>query len=252
MKFFDTHSHYCDDRFDEDRDALLEKLLAESNCGILTCPSDLDDVAFSKELAHRYENVWYAAGIHPHDCEKYEISDLDKLFPYLEDEKCVAVGECGLDYYYDFAYRDTQIAFFRAQCDIAKQVKKPIIVHDREAHADTINVLSDLRPEAIIHCYSGSLESAKILVGLGCYISFAGTLTFKNASKLLSVAQWVPEDRILIETDAPYLAPEPMRGRRNDSSLVMHTAQRLADLRGCSLEHIAEVTANNAKKVFGI
>ena len=252
MKFFDTHSHYYDERFDEDRDDLLKKLLEEYNCGILTCASDLESADFLKEISHRYENIWYAAGIHPHECLKYELSDLDKLFPYFEDEKCVAVGECGLDYYYDGDYRDRQIEFFRAQCDIAKQLKKPIIVHDREAHADTINVLSDLRPEAVIHCYSGSLESAKILVGLGCYISFAGTLTFKNASKLLSVAEWVPEDRILIETDAPYLAPEPMRGHRNDSSLVVHTAQKLADLRGCSLEHIAEVTANNAKKVFGI
>lgn len=252
MKFFDTHAHYCDAKFDADRDVLLTMLLAEHNCGILTCPSDLDETEFSKNISHKYNNIWYAAGIHPHECDRYQLSDLERLIPYFDDKKCVAVGECGLDYHYDFSPREKQKQFFAAQCEIAKSAGKPIIVHDREAHADTLDILSSIKPLAVIHCYSGSLESAKILVDLGCYISFAGTLTFKNAAKLPPVAAWVPEDRLLIETDSPYLSPEPMRGRRNDSSLVRHTAEKLASIRGCSVEHIAEVTANNARRVFSL
>ena len=254
---FDTHAHYDDAKFDEDRDTVLGSM-AESGVGfIVDVGCSFESIPKAYELTRKYENVYFSVGFHPNDAQSAEDNgaekSLDLLRSYLKDEKCVAVGEIGLDYYWDEVGRDMQKRWFRLQLELAREVGKPVIVHDRDAHGDTMEILREYKDvTGILHSFSGSPEMASELLKLGWYISFSGVLTFKNAARLPEVAKIVPLDRMLIETDAPYLAPHPMRGKRNDSRLMAYTASKLAEIKGLTYEDICRITAENAGRIYAI
>ncbi len=249
---FDSHAHYDDDRFSPDRDELLNKVFDSGVVGIVNCGSDLKSSITSLNLATKYENIYAAAGIHPHEAESAGKSDLLMITDLLNDKKCVAVGEIGLDYHYDFSPRDIQKQIFEEQLKIAKEKDLPVIIHDREAHEDTMELLKKYKPRGVVHCFSGSAEMAKEVVKLGMYIGLGGAVTFKNAKKPISVASVVPEDRLLIETDCPYMAPVPHRGERNDSSLIPFVAEVIASVRGITAQQVLDITYKNAKDLFQI
>ena len=205
-------------------------------------------------LARKYDRVYAAVGVHPADVDGLIDSDMDVLRELCKCDKVVALGEIGLDYHYDDSpSREVQQEWFEKQISLAKDIDMPIIVHSRDAMEDTINILRDTGAnDGIIHCYSGSVESARILLNMGFYISIAGPVTFKNARGLLDVARFVPQDRLLIETDSPYMAPEPNRGKRNCPVYVRYVCERIAALRKMTVEELAEITTNNAKTVYRI
>ena len=255
MRLFDSHCHLDDERFDEDREQLIQALPEQGLVYCVTVGSDLDSSERSIALARQYGHVYAAAGVHPHEASKAPEDYLDRLRQMLGQSKVVALGEIGLDYYYDFSPRDLQKRILSQQLDLAYELDLPVIVHVRDAHGDMMELLRarrDRLPGGVLHCFSGSAQSAAEYVRLGFYISFAGPVTFKNAGKLLLAAQSVPEDRILIETDSPFLAPVPMRGKRNDPSLVRYVCTKMAELRGMTEEEMSELTLRNALRFFGI
>ena len=251
--FFDTHAHYDDKRFDEDRD---EVLCSMPECGIsliLNAASSVRSARLSLELADRYSFVYASVGVHPHDAKSMTDDTVCELEEMLKHPKAMAVGEIGLDYHYDFSPRDVQKQRFREQLELARRLKLPVIVHEREALSDTFEILSDFRDlTGVFHCFSGSRETAKIVLDMGWYISFTGVVTFKNARKVLEVLEKMPADRIMLETDCPYMAPEPKRGKRNSSLFLPYIAERIAEARGVSAEEIAAVTMENGKRFFGV
>lgn len=249
---FDSHAHYDDEAFDEDRFNLLDSLFKNGVIGFVNCGSDLNSSKKSLEIARRYSGVYAAAGIHPHESEKAGEADLKEIEALLNDDKCVAVGEIGLDYHYDFSPRDRQKEIFEYQLSLANKYSLPVIIHDREAHEDTLNLLKKYRPKGVVHCFSGSAEMAKEILSLGMYIGLGGALTFKNAKKPVQVAEIVPDDRLLIETDCPYMTPVPFRGKRNDSGYIPYTAEKLAQIRGVDPQKILDITCRNAKELFNI
>lgn len=250
---FDSHAHFDDRQFDADRDGLIKSLPSYGISYVVNVGSDYESSVKSVELAHKYDFFYAAVGVHPYDAKTVDDGMIEKLRALAADKKVVAIGETGLDYHYEGFDRKVQKRAFVLQAALADSLNKPVIIHNRESTEDTINILKERKPKnAIIHCYSGSVESAKILLDMGYYISFSGTVTFKNAKKLKEVLKYVPEDRLLIETDCPYLSPEPERGMRNHSGKIKYTAQHMAELRGCDFERLAEITANNAKRVYGI
>lgn len=253
-KLFDTHSHYTDEKFG-DPSALLDSLFASDICGVLCAGTDEKTSLDSIALTRKYEKMYAAAGIHPHECSACgEMNaSLDAISALLTDPKVVALGEIGLDYYYDFSPRDVQKEFFDAQLSLSEKYHLPVIIHDREAHGDTFDIVS-AHPNSfgILHSFSGSAEQAKEYLKKGYYISFSGSLTFKNANKLLDAAKVVPLDRILVETDCPYLAPVPMRGQINHSGLMHYTAEKAAELLGTDYETFCEAEVSNAKRIFNV
>ncbi len=252
QNIFDSHAHYDDEKFSADRDELLNSVFQNGICNIVNCGSDLRSSITSLNLANKYENIYAAVGIHPHEAEDAGKNDLTLIADMLNDKKCVAVGEIGLDYHYDFSPRDIQKDIFEKQLQLAKEFDMPVIVHDREAHEDTLNLLKKYRPKGVVHCFSGSAEMAKEVVDLGMYIGLGGAVTFKNAKKPVAVAAAVPEDKLLIETDCPYMAPVPHRGERNNSSLIPFTAEVIASIRGIDPQQVLDITCKNAKALFNI
>ncbi len=258
MKLFDTHAHCDDKRFEEEYEGGTLKLIEDcfsDNVGyIINIGTNLENSKVSVELAHKFDNVYASCGIHPSDVF-YEDADkaISVIEELLKDEKAVALGEIGLDYHYEHVPRDLQMVYFKKQMDLAKRLNIPVIIHDRDAHGDCLEVIKEY-PEVkgVFHSYSGSAEMVKELVKLGWYISFSGTVTFKNARVPKEACVVVPEDRLLIETDAPYLAPTPHRGTLNRSTYVQLTAEEIARLRGTTLEHIEKITTENAKRLFRI
>lgn len=253
---FDAHCHYDDAKFDEDRDEVLSSLPEKGVFAVVTNGTDIKTSEFSLELAEKYDHVYAAVGIHPESTEQTDISRIDeyieKIAELLTHKKAVALGETGLDYYWNIPKKEQHIIFDK-QLQLAAQVKKPIIIHDREAHGDTLEYLKKYRPFGLLHCYSGSVEMLKEVFRYGdMYISLGGTVTFKNARVPVEVAKEVPLDRLLLETDAPYLAPVPFRGKRCDSSLIVHTAARIAELRGMQPEDILRYTLDNARRFYQI
>ncbi|MFS8500219.1 MAG: TatD family hydrolase, partial [Caldicoprobacter sp.] len=217
--------------------------------------STLETSRMSVELAARYPFIYAAVGVHPHEVSQMSSRDLATLEAMTTGQKVVAIGEIGLDYYYDFSPRELQREWFAQQIDLAYSLGLPIIIHDREAHADVLDILKAKKDRivgGVMHCYSGSWEMAKDFMDLGLYISLGGPVTFKNAKRPVEVAQKIPLDRLVIETDSPYLAPTPHRGKRNNPAYVGLVAQKIAEIRGMSFEEIAEITLNNAKKLFKI
>ena len=266
---FDSHAHYFDRRFQAEQDGadgILQTIMPRPVSNVINVGTNLQNSKLAIEQAARYDGMYAAVGIHPEDCHYIDdvsaaIEDLSQLLgsPESRDErKIVALGEIGLDYHYENygeipMDKEKQMIFFRAQMEMAQLIEIPVIIHDREAHGDCFETI--LRYPGVIgvfHSYSGSAEMAKELVRRGWYVSFSGTLTFKNAARVREAAMAVPRDRLLIETDAPYLAPHPMRGQLNHSGLLVHTLQVLADLWNCSPQQAAFQTAENAKRLFGV
>lgn len=251
---FDSHAHYDDSRFDEDRHELLASLPAQGVGYVMNVACDLASCSQALQLANQYEFVYAAAGIHPQAAgETQTVPDYrERLRKYLKQPKVRALGEIGLDYHYEDFPRELQRKVFAQQLELAVELDVPVIVHDRDAHQDTLELLKKYRPKGIVHCYTGSAPMVKDILELGLYIGFTGVVTFKNARKVLEAAASVPLDRLLIETDCPYMAPEPVRGRRCDSSLLQYTAARLAQLKGVSPEELVKTTCENACRVYRI
>ena len=250
----DTHSH-IDMKDFEDLDAVISNA---KNNGVnkIIIPS-VDRNSFERviEISNSYEGVYCALGIHPTEAQKAQDEDFEKIIELASNQKVVAIGECGLDYYWDKTFIAEQKEVFLKQIEIAKSLKKAIIVHDREAHKDTFDLLvQNIKDEipVIMHCFSGSFEFAEQCVKKGFYVALGGVVTFKNAKKVHEIAKGIPLDYLLLETDAPYLTPEPYRGKRNEPAYVKYAAEKIAKLRGLSFEEIAEATTKNARKVFNI
>lgn len=247
---FDTHAHYDDERFNDDRAHVLLSLKDSGVCGVIDCGCDLSSSLKAIELSDKYGFVYAAVGIHPHETAEAGANDFDEIKKLFSKEKVVAVGEIGLDYHYDFSPREVQLTFFERQIILSKELDLPIIVHDREAHEDTMNLLKKYKPKGVVHCFSGSAEMAKEVLKLGMYIGLGGAVTFKNARKPLEVAAIIPDDRLLLETDCPYMAPVPFRGSRCDSTMIAYTAQKLAEERGCEVQSLIDKCRVNAKELF--
>lgn len=254
MKLFDTHAHLLDDRFDEDRNTLIASLPAAGVTGFVEACTEADDIPKIEELTLLYDFVYGSAGIHPHAASTADSANLLRVERALGEKKIVAVGEIGLDYHYDFSPREAQRAAFAEQLDMAIAAKKPVIIHDREAHGDVMSMLSARKGHlgGVLHCYSGSFEDAVKYIDMGFYIAFGGALTFKNATKQRAIAEKLPLERLVIETDCPYMTPEPHRGERNSPLLIHLTLEMLAKVRGIPLEEAAAVTYQNAMSLFGI
>ena len=248
--YFDTHAHYDDKAFDADRLELLQTLHAQGVDLIIDPGCDGESSRAAVALAEALPFVYAAVGIHPEELEKYNGS-LDEIRALAAHPKCVAIGEIGLDYYWDAEHKEEQKALFRRQIELTLELCKPIIVHDREAHGDCLEIVRDY-PElqGVFHCYSGSAEMAKELLRRGWYLGFDGPVTYKNARKTLEVLELCPLDRILIETDSPYLSPVPMRGRRNNSGNLRYIAEKIAEIKGISPEAAAQITLENGKRLF--
>ncbi len=248
---FDTHAHYDDEAFDPDRDSLLSRLFSQEICGIVNQGTTVETSRFSVELAHRYEKMYAAIGIHPECVDENSMQQLALIRPLYDDAKVVAVGEIGLDYYYDVP-KALQQEIFEAQLSLANSLSLPVVVHDREAHGDVLELLKKYRPAGIVHCFSGSREMAKEVVKLGMYIGMGGVVTFKNARKAVEVVADIPLNSLVLETDCPYLAPVPFRGKRNDSSFIRYVADCIAGIKGISAKEVLSVTRHNAETVYQI
>lgn len=251
-KIFDSHAHYDDRAFKNDRDAVLKRLFENGVSGIINCASDIKTSEFSLGLAEKYENIFAAVGVHPHEAERAGTFDEALLTRLLGYEKAVAVGEIGLDYHYNFSPKEKQLYWFEKQLELAVRLDIPVIVHDREAHGDTLRLLAKYRPKGVIHCFSGSVEMAAEVLKLGMYIGLGGAVTFKNAKTPAQVAKAVPLDRLLLETDAPYMTPVPYRGERCDSLHIKYTAEKIAGLRGIPVDTLLVAVEKNARKLFNI
>lgn len=250
---FDTHAHYDDEAFAPDRDELLA-VMPENGVGLILVPGcDRRSSENALALAAKYPWVYAAVGIHPEDLGGMEEGDLARIRQLSGEKKCVAIGEIGLDYYWDSSRKEEQKALFAAQLELALERDKPVIVHDREAHADALELVSaypGLR--GVFHCYSGSAEMAELLLRRGWYLGFDGPITYKNARKALEVLALCPLERILVETDSPYLSPVPQRGKRNDSRNLRYVVEKIAEVKGLSPEAVAEASCENGRRLFGI
>nr|MDD5837331.1 TatD family hydrolase [Eubacteriales bacterium] len=249
---FDTHAHYDDEAFDDDRESLILSLKDRGVVGIVSCGCDIASTVANQNLSHSFDNFYFAAGFHPENLEDFSIEDLEKLEPFFADEKCVAVGEIGLDYHWMNSTKEKQRELFVAQIELANAKGLPVIVHDREAHGDTLDILKATKPSGVLHCFSGSIEMAREVIKLGMFLGFNGVATFKNARKIPEVIKEIPLDRIVLETDCPYLAPEPHRGKRNDSSFIPFIAQRIGEILGISAQEVLDVTNKNARALYNL
>lgn len=253
---FDSHAHIDSSKFNEDREFVINRSRANDVGLIMNPGADLESSKMAVELANKHDFIYASVGVHPHDAESMDDSMLDEIRKLaVSSEKVRAIGEIGLDYHYDFSPRDVQKKWFIAQLALAKELKMPVIIHDREASHD---VLESLKAEnafeygVLMHCFSGSVELAKEYLKLGAYISIAGPVTFGNNKKTPEVVKIIPENRLLIETDSPYLTPSPFRGKRNEPMYVKHTCEKIADILGLDYENVANSTYRNACEFFGI
>ena len=246
---FDSHAHYDDKKFEEIRDSLLENLPQHGVCGIINCGCDTESSKKALTFAEKYPYIYAAVGVHPENIGGGTVLEIEGL---TKQKKCVAIGEIGLDYYWVSDNKEEQKALFEEQLLLANRLRLPVIVHDRDAHADTLEILKKHRPKGVVHSFSGSRDMAQEILKLGMYIGIGGVITFKNAKKLPEVVEILPEDRFLLETDAPYLTPVPYRGKINHSAMIYYTAEKIAEIRNTSVEHILEVTKKNAEKLFNI
>ncbi|MBR3873493.1 MAG: TatD family hydrolase [Clostridia bacterium] len=255
MNLFDSHCHLENGRFESD---LPEVMARMEDAGVRRCilaGSDMETSEQIVKMTQQHANVYGVVGIHPHDAKTWTDDCAQQIADWTKEERIVGVGEIGLDYYYDHSPRDVQQEVFVKQLLLARQLDLPAVFHVRDAHGDVLSILRAHRnelPAGVVHCYSGSVESAREYLDMGFYISFAGPITFKNANKLLDAAAYVPADRILVETDSPYLAPVPMRGRRNEPTFVQYVAQKVAELRGVTAEEMAQTAFENTCRLFHI
>lgn len=252
---FDSHAHLDDEKFDQDRYEVINKARESGVSYILNASSDLASAKNSVSLATDFDFIYAAVGVHPHYAGEMEESTLDAIRDLAAHNKVVAIGEIGLDYYYDTAPRDLQKHWFARQIDLAKELELPVIIHDRDAHEDILDIIKSQKARevgGVFHCFSGSVEMAKEVLDNNFYISVGGVVTFKNARKIIDVVKYIPMDRLLIETDCPYLTPEPFRGKRNDSSYVRLVAEKIASIKGLSFESVASITLNNARQLLSV
>ena len=254
---FESHAHYDDEKFNNDRDLLIQELLSGRICTIINVGASIESTKMSIVLAEKYEHVYAAAGVHPSEVSELNEKTFDWLRKQTKHEKVIAVGEIGLDYYWDKEpeVQKRQRMWFERQLELARECQLPVIIHSREAAEDTMKVMKKARAEEIpgvVHCYSYSPELAAEFVKMGYYIGIGGVVTFKNAKKLKEPATRIPLTKILLETDAPYMAPEPHRGERNHSGNLIFVAEKIAEIKGISVEEVEEVTRQNAKNLFGV
>lgn len=250
---FDTHSHYDDEAFDEDREELLTKVLPEGGVvRVVNCAVDLLSSVKVLDLAHEYDLVYAALGYHPEQAGDERKGDLEVIAELLEkEEKAVAVGEIGLDYHWEEnAPRETQLDLFCRQLALSKDLGLPVVIHDRDAHGDTMECLQKYHPAGVLHCFSGSVEMMREATKLGIYIGLGGVVTFKNARKAVEVAAEVPLEYLVLETDAPYMAPVPYRGKRNNSTYIAYVAEKIAEVRDMDPQELIDICNENGKRLF--
>lgn len=248
---FDSHAHYDDAWFDGDREAVLSGLPGKGVCGVVNNAVDLASAGQAIAFAERYPYFYAAVGFHPENLENMPPDYLDQIAALTAHPKVVAIGETGLDYHWDIP-KPLQQRVFEEQIRLSLDLNMPIIVHDREAHGDVFALLRKYKPKALVHCFSGSVELMREAVRLGSYISLGGVVTFKNARHSVEVASEIPLDCLLLETDAPYMAPVPFRGKRCDSSLIVYAAEKIAALRGITTQALLDITCENAKRFYSI
>lgn len=258
LGIFDSHAHYDDARFDEDRQELLAKMADAGVAYIVNVSADMESVKGNRELVKRYPFIYGSAGVHPEDADKLTDADMDIIREAAGDEKIVAIGEIGLDYHYPEPERSVQKEWFVRQLDIAAKLQMPVIIHSREAAEDTMNILCGYKDRllkdntGVIHCYSYSVEMALKYIEMGYNIGVGGVLTFSNAKKLKEVVKNIPIEKIIIETDCPYLAPAPHRGERNDSRLLTYVADAIAEIKGIDRQEVIRITCENTLKMYRI
>ncbi len=249
--YFDSHAHLDDTRFQADFDEVLARMRENGVTGMMNIGCDLPSSERSVALAERYNWIWAAVGSHPDDADHVDGALIEAYRTLCKNPRVRAIGEIGLDYHYEDVPRDIQKKAFRMQLQLARETGMPVVVHEREAHGDALEILDDFTDvRGVFHCYSGSLEMAKELVRRGWHIGFTGVITFKNARKAVEVAEWLPLSRTLIETDCPYMAPEPFRGRRCEPGMVPQMAKKIAEIKGVDTERVAEATRRNAYELF--
>lgn len=253
MRLFDTHAHLLDERFDEDRQELIAGFAKSGVELVMECATDAEAIPKALELAHAHENIYCALGVHPHSAEEYDDVVENLIRTHAQDRKVLAVGEIGLDYYYDFCPKDLQKEVLSRQLCLAQELQLPVSLHSREATQDMLEILAaEHCDNGVMHCFSGSVDTAKILLDRGLYLGIGGTLTFKNAVKPIEVVRYAPLDRMLLETDSPYLAPVPFRGKRNDPTRTAIVAEKIAEIKGLDAEEVAERLLENGKRLFRI
>ncbi len=252
----DSHAHLDDRRFQKDIDKVLERAKRAGVGKIIHVGFDKQSSINAYKMAEKYENIYAVVGVHPHDAKDLDDDLLEFLYDIARTKnKIVAIGEIGLDYYRNLSPKDQQKKAFVRQIALAKELNLPIVIHDRDAHGDTVKIMKEERASrtgGVLHCFSGSWEMARQCIEMGFYISFAGPVTFSNARRILDVIASTPLERILVETDCPYLTPEPHRGRRNEPAYVKHVAEKIAEVKGVSFEEIARITTANTKEAFNI
>lgn len=252
QNIFDTHSHYDDMKFNPDREMVLDTLQSQGVSLVVSCGCDIDTTQFNFDLSQKYDYVHFAAGFHPENLDCANLDDLKIIEKFAKNSKCVAIGEIGLDYHWMNSSKQEQKDFFEAQLELANKLDMPVIVHDREAHGDTLDILKQYKPKGVLHCFSGSKEMAKEIIKLGMYIGLNGVVTFSNARKSLEVVKEIPLERLVLETDCPYLAPVPMRGKRNDSSYIPYTAEKIAQVLNIDTQELINITNTNGKRLFAL
>lgn len=251
LEYIDSHAHYDDKQFDEDRDQLLERIHGAGVRSIVNMGCNMERSRLSVEYAEKYPFVYAAVGIHPEDVEGTPADYLDSLRKWAELPKTVAIGEIGLDYHYEGYDSGLQKKIFKEQLDLAEELSLPVVIHSRDATEDTMSILRERgKVNGVMHCFSGSAETAKQVLALGMNISFTGVLTFKNARRAIEALEAVPLDRLMLETDCPYMAPEPNRGKRCDSSMILYIIQKIAEVKGVSPELVAKQTTENTMRLF--
>ncbi|KGM95105.1 hydrolase TatD [Clostridium novyi A str. 4552] len=251
---FDSHAHYDDESFNEDRENVIKEIRKNGVINVLNCGASMEGARDSFKLANKYDFFYAAVGIHPENA--YELTDenYEEIKEMTKNPKVRAIGEIGLDYYWDEnPPHEKQKEVFRKQMELAKKLEMPVIIHDRDAHGDTLEIMKEF-PEVkgVVHCFSGSVEFARECLKLGYYIGFTGVITFKNSKKVVEVAKEVPIDRILVETDAPYMAPTPNRGKRNRSDYIKFIIEKIAEIKELSVDEVSDITIENAKNLLKI
>ncbi len=253
MRLFDTHAHLLSERFDQDRDALIRRLPEMGIVGMIEVGCTVADSREALNLAQETDYIYAAIGVHPHEAAQAGPDYIERLEALAAHPKAVAIGEIGLDYHYDFSPRDVQKKVFERQMELAQRLELPVAIHMREATQDVLAILREHKGiKGVMHCFSGSPETAEICVNMGLCVSFTGSVTFKNARKVVEAAAVVPIDRLMAETDCPYLSPEPVRGRRNDPANVRHVIEKLAEIKGIPADEMAAINIRNAKELYAI
>lgn len=254
FEFIDAHAHYDDEMYDEDRNEIINAQFQNGVLAIVNASSDLKSSKAAFDLAMKYDKIYAVVGVHPHEAEGFKEDDIEVYREMLKNKKIVGVGECGLDYHYDLSPRDVQKRVFHRMIEFADEEKAPLVIHSRDAVEDTLTMLRSLRhgEKTLIHCFTGAKEVARDYLNLGFFLSIGGAVTFKNARHVVDSVEYAPLDRLLLETDAPYMTPVPFRGKRNLSIYIENVIRKIAEIKEISPEEVAEVTTKNAKEFYGI